>query len=40
MIRVHRRDGGSWYSIIVAKYILRSLIAPLWRLRLRAKLWR
>jgi glycosyltransferase involved in cell wall biosynthesis len=38
MIRVHRRDGGSWLSVIVAKYILRTLVAPIWRLRLKAKL--
>ena len=40
MIRVHRRDGGSWYSVIVAKYIVRTLIAPLWHLRLKARLSR
>jgi glycosyltransferase involved in cell wall biosynthesis len=38
MIRVHRRDGGSWFSVIVAKYIVRTLVAPLWHLRLRARL--
>ena len=30
MIRVHYRDGGSFFSIIVAKYYIRKLIAPLW----------
>lgn len=37
MIRVHRRDGGGWFSIIVAKYYLRRMLAPLvmWRLRRR-----
>ena len=30
MIRVHYRDGGSFFSIIVAKYYIRRLIAPLW----------
>ena len=35
MIRVHYRDGGSFFSLIVAKYYLRKLIAPLWNLRLR-----
>lgn len=35
MIRVHQREGGSWFSIIVAKYIIRTLIAPLWHLRLK-----
>jgi glycosyltransferase involved in cell wall biosynthesis len=40
MIRVHRRDGGSWFSVIVAKYVIRTLIAPLWHLRIKSKLWR
>ena len=35
MIRVHYRDGGSFFSPIVAKYYIRKLIAPLWNLRLR-----
>lgn len=38
MIRVHRRDGGSWFSFIVAKYIVRTIVAPLWHLRLRMRL--
>lgn len=38
MLRVHRRDGGSWFSIIHAKYIVRRLIGPLWRLRLKQKM--
>jgi glycosyltransferase involved in cell wall biosynthesis len=38
MIRVHRREGGSWFSIIVLKYYLRRLLAPLVRLRLRLRL--
>jgi glycosyltransferase involved in cell wall biosynthesis len=33
MIRVHYRDGGSFFSIIVGKYYLRKLLAPLWSLR-------
>lgn len=33
MIRVHYRDGGSFFSIIVAKYYIRRLIAPLWNWR-------
>ncbi|MCE5208779.1 MAG: glycosyltransferase [Chloroflexi bacterium] len=28
MLRVHRRDGGSWFSIIYAKYLIRKLAAP------------
>ena len=33
MLRVHRRDGGSWFSVIHAKYLVRRLVAPLinWR---------
>jgi len=38
MIRVHRREGGSWFSVIVAKYVIRTLIAPIWHLRLKWKL--
>ena len=35
MLRVHYRDGGSFFSLIVAKYYLRKLAAPLinWRRR-------
>ena len=37
MIRVHHREGGSWFSIITIKYVLRKLLAPLvtWRRRRR-----
>jgi len=35
MIRVHYRDGGSSFSVIVAKYYIRKLIAPLWNWRRR-----
>jgi glycosyltransferase involved in cell wall biosynthesis len=35
MIRVHYRDGGSFFSIIVAKYYIRKLIAPIWNWRRR-----
>jgi glycosyltransferase involved in cell wall biosynthesis len=38
MIRVHRREGGSWFSIIVAKYFVRRMIGPLWRQRLKLKM--
>ncbi|HUI88911.1 MAG TPA: glycosyltransferase family 2 protein [Anaerolineales bacterium] len=38
MLRVHYRDGGNFLSVIVAKYYVRKLIAPLWSLRLRQKL--
>jgi glycosyltransferase involved in cell wall biosynthesis len=29
MLEVHRRDGGSWFSVIFARYYLRRLFAPL-----------
>lgn len=35
MIRVHYRDGGSFFAVIVAKYYIRKLIAPLWNWRRR-----
>jgi glycosyltransferase involved in cell wall biosynthesis len=35
MVRVHYRDGGSFFSTIVAKYYIRKLIAPLWNWRRR-----
>ncbi|HXF86582.1 MAG TPA: glycosyltransferase family 2 protein [Anaerolineales bacterium] len=38
MLRVHYRDGGSFFSVIVAKYYIRKLIAPLWNLRRRRML--
>jgi glycosyltransferase involved in cell wall biosynthesis len=28
MLRVHRREGGSWFSIIQMKYYLRKILAP------------
>jgi glycosyltransferase involved in cell wall biosynthesis len=40
MIRVHYRDGGSFFSTIVAKYYIRKLIAPLWNWRRRRMLIR
>ncbi|MBK9925620.1 MAG: glycosyltransferase [Anaerolineales bacterium] len=38
MVRVHYRDGGSFFSVIVAKYYIRKLIAPLWNWRRRKML--
>jgi glycosyltransferase involved in cell wall biosynthesis len=38
MLRVHYRDGGSFFSIIAAKYFIRKLIAPWWNWRRRKKL--
>jgi len=35
MIRVHYRDGGSFFSVIMAKYYLRKIIGPLWKWRIR-----
>jgi hypothetical protein len=29
MLKVHYRDGGSQFSVIVAKYYVRKLAAPL-----------
>jgi hypothetical protein len=29
MLRVHYRDGGSFFAPIVAKYYLRKAVAPL-----------
>jgi len=38
MLRVHYRDGGSFFSAIVARYYLRKLVAPLWSWRRRRML--
>jgi glycosyltransferase involved in cell wall biosynthesis len=38
MLKVHYRDGGSWFSIITLKYFIRRLIAPLLRLRMQIRL--
>jgi glycosyltransferase involved in cell wall biosynthesis len=35
MIRVHYRDGGGFFSIIMAKYYLRKIIGPLWKWRIK-----
>jgi len=35
MLRVHYRDGGGFLSVIVAKYYVRRLVAPLWNWRRR-----
>lgn len=29
MLRVHYREGGSWFSVIVLKYWLRKMVAPI-----------
>jgi len=36
MLRVHYREGGSWFSPIVFKYQLRKLVAPWMTLRRKA----
>ncbi len=38
MLRVHYRDGGSFFAPIVFKYYLRKAIRPLWMWRFRRKL--
>jgi glycosyltransferase involved in cell wall biosynthesis len=38
MLKVHYRDGGSWFGVLPAKYILRKVVAPLIAARRRAKL--
>lgn len=35
MLRVHYRDGGGFFSLIVAKYYIRKIIGPLWKWRIR-----
>ncbi|MCP4141863.1 MAG: glycosyltransferase [Chloroflexi bacterium] len=40
MMRVHYRDGGSFFSIINAKHIIRKIIAPWWNWRRRRKIER
>ena len=38
MLRVHYRDGGRHLDILPAKYLLRKMIAPLWRQRLKLRM--
>jgi hypothetical protein len=38
MLKVHYRDGGSWFGVLPAKYIIRKVVAPLISARRRAKL--
>jgi glycosyltransferase involved in cell wall biosynthesis len=37
MLRVHYRDGGGFFSLIVAKYYIRKIIGPLWKWRIKQK---
>jgi glycosyltransferase involved in cell wall biosynthesis len=39
MIRVHRRLGGSAFSVIYIKYLVRRLLEPILPYRLHARLW-
>ena len=36
MLKVHRREGGSWWSVIQMKYYLRKLLAPVINRRRKA----
>ena len=38
MKRVFRREGGSWISVFMGKYVLRMLLGPLWAWYKRQKL--
>jgi glycosyltransferase involved in cell wall biosynthesis len=38
MLKVHFRDGGTWFGILPAKYLLRKVLAPLINARRRRKL--
>lgn len=38
MLRVHYRDGGSFFAPIVGKYYLRKIVAPFWNWRRRKRL--
>ncbi|MFN2215893.1 MAG: glycosyltransferase family 2 protein [Anaerolineales bacterium] len=38
MLRVHYRDGGSPFGILPAKYLVRKMIAPLWKQRIRLRM--
>jgi glycosyltransferase involved in cell wall biosynthesis len=38
MLKVHYRDGGSWFGVLPAKYLIRKLVAPLLSARRRARL--
>jgi glycosyltransferase involved in cell wall biosynthesis len=37
MLKVHYRDGGSWFGVLPAKYLVRKLVAPLISARRRKK---
>jgi glycosyltransferase involved in cell wall biosynthesis len=40
IMKVHFRDGGSVFSVIYAKYLLRRLLEPVMPLRMKMRIWR
>jgi glycosyltransferase involved in cell wall biosynthesis len=38
MLKVHYRDGGTWFSIIAAKYLIRKIFGVFWSLRMQKRL--
>ena len=38
MLRVHRREGGGWFSLFMTKYMIRKMVAPLWNWQKRKRL--
>jgi hypothetical protein len=40
MIRVHFRDGGTVFSVLYLKYLVRRLVEPLMPLRMKLRFWR
>jgi len=38
MLKVHFRDGGSWFGILPLKYLIRKVVGPLWRKRLQRRI--
>lgn len=40
MIKLHFDEGGSWFSILYAKYLVRRVVEPLMPLRLEWRKWR
>lgn len=40
MMRVHFRDGGSVFSVLFAKYLVRRVVEPIMPLRLKYRMWR
>lgn len=40
MIRVHFRDGGSVFSLLYLKYLIRRLVEPIMPFRMKFRFWR